>query len=245
MLAAMRPAALLALALALAAAAPAPASRRRADRPPARLARERPPRAAVPASPRGSRRARACPQIGLVTVRPAGRASRSRALRAAPARATRASARSRSSGAARPRFVPDDPALDRPRDRAGHAAGHVVQWWAARMGLFEAWDLARGGDALVAVVDSGVDGAHPELAGKVRATLDADPTAGRGGPLVDEAGHGTHVASLACAASGNGVGMAGAGLDCGLVVAKTDFSDGVGRAGDRRRRPTAAPRRST
>ena len=35
--------------------------------------------------------------------------------------------------------------------------------------------------------------------GKIRDTLDADPTVGAGGPLTDTAGHGTHVASFACA----------------------------------------------
>ena len=63
----------------------------------------------------------------------------------------------------------------------------------------------------------------PDLAGKIRAAIDT--AAGGGGALVDEAGHGTHVASLACGAAGNGLGIAGAGLDCGLIVAKTDFSD--------------------
>ena len=59
----------------------------------------------------------------------------------------------------------------------------------------------------------------------MRGTIDADPTPGAGGPLTDELGHGTHVASLACAASGDGLGIAGAGLDCGLLVVKSDFSD--------------------
>ena len=41
----------------------------------------------------------------------------------------------------------------------------------------------------------------------------------------DTAGHGTHVASLACAADSNGIGLAGAGLGCRLIVEKTDLTD--------------------
>ncbi|MGI8594302.1 MAG: S8 family peptidase, partial [Solirubrobacteraceae bacterium] len=47
-----------------------------------------------------------------------------------------------------------------------------------------------------------------------------------GGPATqDAAGHGTHTSSLACAASNNGVGLAGTGYDCRLIVERTDFSE--------------------
>src|SRR6185295_8540495 len=42
---------------------------------------------------------------------------------------------------------------------------------------------------------------------------------------LDTVGHGTHVASLACATGNNGVGLAGAGLGCRLLIVKSDFSD--------------------
>jgi subtilisin family serine protease len=171
----------------------------------------------------------AVPEIGLVTVRPPAGVPLARA-----AAVLEADARVRAvqpEWRARPRFVPNDPALADPEQAPGTPPGTVVQWWAQRMGLPEAWDVARGTRATVAVVDSGIDGNHPELAGKIRGAIDADGTLGAAGPLVDEAGHGTHVASLACAAANDGVGLAGAGHDCGLIVAKTDFSDsGVAQA---------------
>jgi subtilisin family serine protease len=163
------------------------------------------------------------PQIGLVTVRPAD----GRSLTEAAARLRR-DRRVRGVGVerrARPRLVPADPALTDAEPAPGVPPGTPVQWWAEPLGLPAVWDVVRGSRALVAVVDSGADGTHPELAPKIRAAIDADPTPGAGGPLVDETGHGTHVASLACAAAGNGIGIAGAGLDCGLVVVKTDFTD--------------------
>jgi subtilisin family serine protease len=139
------------------------------------------------------------PQIGLVTVRPSGGTSLrtlARRLRRDPAvRAVQVERR------ARPRHVPNDPALTETETAPGTPPGTAVQWWAQRLGLFGAWDTTRGQAALIAVIDSGVDGSHPELAGKVRGTIDADTTPGEGGPLVDEDGHGTHVASLACAAN--------------------------------------------
>jgi subtilisin family serine protease len=165
----------------------------------------------------------AVPQIGLLTVRPAAGASLH-----ATAERLRADSRVRAVGVerrARPRLASNDPALSDPETAPGTPPGTVVQWWALRLGLPEAWDVARGSTALVAVVDSGADGAHPDLQAKIRHTVDADPDPRDGGPLSDRTGHGTHVAALACAAAGNGIGIAGAGLDCGLIIAKTDFTD--------------------
>ncbi|WCB95640.1 protease [Baekduia alba] len=121
------------------------------------------------------------------------------------------------------RYVPSDPAFTAPERGE---AGTTVEWWAARENLTAAWDLARGDGAKVAVIDTGVDGAHPELAGKIIASADFDDTLGDGPPTVDEDGHGTHVASLACAQHDNGAGIAGAGLGCGLLIAKSDLSEG-------------------
>lgn len=120
----------------------------------------------------------------------------------------------------RPLHVPTDPAFTRTdlgfgEPRAGY------QWYLEREGFPAAWDLSRGTGVLVGVVDSGIDTSHPDLGGKVAALRDHDPsTTGTG----DELGHGTHVAGLACASSDNGVGMAGAGLDCELLIAKSDLT---------------------
>src|SRR4051794_10984728 len=121
------------------------------------------------------------------------------------------------------RYVPNDPAFtssERGED------GTVTEWWAAREGLPAAWDLANGDGARVAVIDTGADATHPDLTNKIVASADFDTTAGRGPPTVDEEGHGTHVASLACAEADNGVGIAGGGLGCDLLIAKSDLSEG-------------------
>ncbi|WP_445149332.1 S8 family peptidase [Baekduia sp. Peel2402] len=126
------------------------------------------------------------------------------------------------------RSVPNDPAFTT-ADRGEE--GTVLEWWAARENLPAAWDLASGDGAKVAVIDTGVDGAHPELANKIVAAGDFDDNLGAGPPTVDEDGHGTHVASLACAQPNNTQGLAGAGLGCSLLIAKSDLTEGsVARA---------------
>jgi len=163
------------------------------------------------------------PQLDLVTVRPeAGGALGALAeeLRAQPG-----VARVEPEHRAELRAVPNDPALVTQEPAAGVPPGTAVQWWAQRQGLFAAWDVPQALDATVAVIDTGVDAGHPELAGRILRGVDNDDTDGRGPATVDESGHGTHVASLACAEAGNRIGIAGAGFGCKLLVFKTDLSD--------------------
>lgn len=169
------------------------------------------------------------PQIGLVTVRPRpGETPRAaaRRLRADPAVASVAPEER-----LRLRYVPNDPALAAPELAPRTPGGITRQWWAGPMGLPDAWDVSRGGRALVAVIDTGADGAHPELAGQIRDAIDLDDTFGNGPATTDENGHGTHVASLACARADNRIGIAGAGFGCGLIVIKSDLTDSSVAAG--------------
>jgi subtilisin family serine protease len=77
------------------------------------------------------------------------------------------------------------------------------------MSIPDAWDYSTGDDSIiVAVVDSGVDFSHPDLAGKLLSTGydfvndDNDPS--------DDYGHGTVVAGIIAANANNGAGIAGA-----------------------------------
>jgi serine protease len=118
-----------------------------------------------------------------------------------------------------PRFLPTDPTLTQPDPSA--TGGIFYQWYLLREGFPSAWDLSRGSAVRVGVIDSGIDLSHPELGGKVAAARDQD--AGPNG-TADEVGHGTHVAGLACGATNNAAGVAGAGFDCQLVAEKSDLS---------------------
>jgi subtilisin family serine protease len=165
----------------------------------------------------------AVPQIGLVTVSlPPGTsfAAYARRLRSDPdVKAVSLERRFTL------RFLPNDPALTAPESSLGTPAGIAVEWWPARENLPQAWDISRGDGATVALIDTGVDGGHPELSGKVAAAVNFDPNPADGPATTDRVGHGTHVASLACANSDDGKGLAGAGLNCRLIVEKSDLSD--------------------
>jgi serine protease len=178
----------------------------------------------------GARRAApSVPQIGLVVVRPrAGESLHALAVR------LRHDPRVRAVDAehrATLRRTPNDPALTAPETASGTPPNTPVEWWPAREDFPAAWDITTGANALVGVIDTGVDANHPDLNGKVRRAEDLDANASHGPGTTDEVGHGTHVASLACAAADNGTGMVGAGYDCGLLIEKSDLSDGsVARA---------------
>jgi type VII secretion-associated serine protease mycosin len=78
------------------------------------------------------------------------------------------------------------------------------QWGLYAVGAEDAWPVSRGKGVKVAVVDTGVDRTHPDLAGRSDAQVDV-VLDGRSG---DVRGHGTHVAGIIAAAL-NGVGVAG------------------------------------
>ena len=92
------------------------------------------------------------------------------------------------------------------------------QWGPQQVRAEQAWPTSTGRGATIAVVDSGVALDHPEFKGKLvrGATFveGCNPSCGNGdwrGPdgLPEGDEHGTHVAGIAAAATGNGVGMAG------------------------------------
>jgi serine protease len=171
----------------------------------------------------GAETAISVPQLRIAAVKP--RARGAQALRALERRLRRdprvASVRPELRFA--PRYVPNDPAFTTP-DRGDD--GTTVEWWAARENLFTAWDVANGDGARVAIIDTGVDATHPDLQGKIVASADFDDNTDDGPATTDEDGHGTHVASLACGQPDNNAGIAGAGLDCGLLIAKSDLTEG-------------------
>lgn len=83
---------------------------------------------------------------------------------------------------------------------------------------FDAWDVETGSPAvIIAVLDSGVQLAHPEFAGRLVdgydfVNDDADPS--------DDSGHGTHVAGIIAAALDNGQGVAGVCPNCRIMPVK-------------------------
>lgn len=81
----------------------------------------------------------------------------------------------------------------------------VVPWGVKRIGAPEAWRVASGEKVKVAVLDTGLDAGHPDLAANVRGTQNIKFPGWRAG---DGNGHGTHVAGI-IAALNNSVGVVG------------------------------------
>lgn len=88
-----------------------------------------------------------------------------------------------------------------------------------------AWQLGAGeASTTLAVLDSGVDLDHEDLTGQLR--LSANFT--RSETVDDRHGHGTHVAGIAAARAGNGVGVAGVAPGVSLISGKVLADDGNG-----------------
>lgn len=96
------------------------------------------------------------------------------------------------------------------------------QWYLAHSRFYEPWlTLPALERVAVAIVDSGVDAFHPELAGRIR---DARSFVG-GLARTDSLGHGTFVAGLIAANVDNGIGIAGLAPSAELLVAKVVTRD--------------------
>jgi type VII secretion-associated serine protease mycosin len=90
-----------------------------------------------------------------------------------------------------------------------------------------AWPFSTGSGVTVAVIDSGVDAAHPQLRGHVTDGIDLIEPAKRG--LADCAGHGTQVAGIIAAQSDPKVGFHGVARDATIVSARvSDQGNGSG-----------------
>ncbi|MCE5335328.1 MAG: S8 family peptidase [Desulfobacteraceae bacterium] len=81
------------------------------------------------------------------------------------------------------------------------------------------------GSPLVAVIDTGIDYNHPELAGRV--VKGHDFHNGDDDPL-DDHGHGTHVSGIIAASANNSIGSAGVCSKARLLAIKVLDSDGSG-----------------
>ena len=102
----------------------------------------------------------------------------------------------------------------------------TIDWGLSMVGVPEQWQQTRGQGIRVAVLDTGIDENHVDLA---EAIDDArDFTRSRSGPI-DKQGHGTHVAGT-IAARQNDVGVIGVAPECRLLVGKVLGDDGSGTA---------------
>ena len=115
------------------------------------------------------------------------------------------------------------------------------QWGLQNIQAEQAWTTTTGTGATVAVVDSGVDLTHPDLAANLLTATDADfvePDGNCTGPKnqrvcvqdgpQDENGHGTHVAGIIAAVANNGTGVAGVAPGAKILPVRVLDETGTG-----------------
>ncbi len=112
------------------------------------------------------------------------------------------------------------PITPAPVDPAPVAAAPIVpdplfpsQWNMPAVGIPDAWSSSLGAGVVVAVIDTGVDATHPDLAGRVLPEIDLLPEVT---PAPEQNAHGTRVASL-IAGGLDGVGMTGVAPQSGIL----------------------------
>ena len=109
-----------------------------------------------------------------------------------------------------------------------------LQWGIQQVNADEAWATSTGSGQVIAVVDTGVDLSHPDLQAKLvpGATFTGCAESGPCGNGDWESGsgephpHGTHVAGIAAAVTGNGSGIAGVAPDAAIMPVKVLTADG-------------------
>ncbi len=112
--------------------------------------------------------------------------------------------------------VPDDPLFS--------SQPHLTA-----IGAPEAWDISTGAENVrIAIIDSGVDMDHPDLAGKI---VDRWNVFDQTDDVGDVTGHGTQVAGAAAAWTNNATGVAGVSWDSPLIIVRA--TDAQGRASTR------------
>jgi thermitase len=114
-------------------------------------------------------------------------------------------------------------------DRVGHLAATANDpyagsaWHLGRIGVPSAWDFANGAGVTVAVIDTGVDASHPDLAPSLVAGwnfVDNNSNA------ADVMGHGTKAAGAVAATMNNGIGVAGVAGGARIMPLRVTSADG-------------------
>jgi subtilisin family serine protease len=113
-------------------------------------------------------------------------------------------------------YAPDDPR-------------YPLQWGPSCIGAEQAWDheiLWGRPELIVAVIDTGIDLDHPDLAGSVDLSIDYD-FVNNDDEAMDDNGHGTHCAGIIAAGFNNSIGIAGL-QDVTLMAVKGLNAAGAG-----------------
>ncbi|MBP9033968.1 MAG: S8 family serine peptidase, partial [Pseudomonadales bacterium] len=101
---------------------------------------------------------------------------------------------------------------------------YSYQWHLPKIQAPASWDSSKADNIVIAVLDTGVDAAHPDLSGKLLPGWNA---ADGGYDTSDIHGHGTAVAGTAAAHTNNANGVAGVAWNAAILPVRiTNSSDG-------------------
>jgi subtilisin family serine protease len=103
--------------------------------------------------------------------------------------------------------------------------GWSQQWHLAKIHADRAWTKSKGAGVVVAVVDTGVDSSHPDLQGRLVSGVDLID----GGTPEDEQGHGTFMAGIISATTGNVEGVASVAPAAKIMPVRVLDDKGVGK----------------
>jgi thermitase len=96
------------------------------------------------------------------------------------------------------------------------------EWHLSKIGATSAWDTTQGAGVTIAILDSGVDGTHPDL---VPNLVPGYNLYGNNTDTSDVCGHGTAVAGSAAARTNNGVGVAGVAGQAKIMPLRIAYLD--------------------
>lgn len=133
-----------------------------------------------------------------------------------------------------PTIPPEEPPEPAP---ISESQAREREYWLDDYGVRDAWRTSRGEGARIAVIDTGVDGSHPDLEGAVTGGADVSGIGAQNGqkPLGADPDHGTMVASVAAgrghgpasdSAAGGSEGIIGVAPEAEILAVSTALGTG-------------------
>ncbi len=97
------------------------------------------------------------------------------------------------------------------------------EWHLEKISAPQAWDISKGDNVIIAVLDSGVDPNHPDLSSKL---LQGYNFYDNNYNTTDVYGHGTKVAGVAAALTNNAIGVSSIGWQCSILPLRVTDTNG-------------------